>query len=223
MEVVSGPHGHETVHYQAPEAESLPALMEEFLNWFNGSAETDLLVRAGIAHLWFLTLHPFDDGNGRIARALTENMLAHDTVQAQPYLSISAYIEQHKSEYYDQLEHAQKGDSDITEWLTWFLQAYLGAAQQSLEQTDRAVALSAVWIELEARGLNDRQRKIMRKFLDDFEGKLTAKKWAAMCKVSHHTAVRDINDLIDKGVLVRSEAGSRSTSYDLSPEFDKRG
>lgn len=215
MEVVSGAFGHERTHYRAPEASALKPLMDEFLAWFNGDAACDWVLQAGIAHLWFLTVHPFEDGNGRIARAIAELALARSDGNARRFYSMSSYILAHRQDYYRELEAAQKGTNDITRWLTWFLQALIGSLELAETELEAVLRQSAYWSSLDSIPLNSRQRKILAKLLSGFEGKLTAQKWAKICKVSPDTALRDINDLIAKGVLSREAAGGRSTSYQL--------
>ena len=215
MSVVSGPVGHEKVHYEAPDASKVPELMDEFLSWANES-KTDPLLKAGIAHLWFLTIHPFDNGNGRIARAITELFLARSDQSPRRFYSMADYILAHRESYYDALEHTQKGTSDVTSWLEWFLNALGGAIEESDEVIDGVLQRNAWWQAIQGISLNERQRKMLEKLLGDFEGKLTLGKWAKLCKVSSDTALRDINDLIAKGILVRDESASgRSTSYGL--------
>lgn len=213
MSVVSGPIGHEKVHYQAPEAVHIPLLMEEFFSWLN-AGEGDSLVNAAIAHLWFLTLHPFDDGNGRIARALTEALLARSDKSKRRFYSMASYILAHRDEYYTALERSQKGTSDITPWLLWFLNALKETLHQANISVDAVLTRDRWWRMLDGVDLNERQRLMLKKLLSDFEGKLTTAKWAKMCKISPDTALRDINDLIAKGALVVDNAtGGRSTSY----------
>ncbi len=216
MNVVSGPVGHEKIHYVAPDASKVSMLMDEFLVWVNESA-IDPLLKSGLAHLWFLTIHPFDDGNGRIARAITELFLARSDKSSRRFYSMADYILKHREVYYGALEHAQKSTSDVTEWLVWFLNAMMGALKESTAAIDAVLQRAAWWRATEGISLNDRQRKMLERLLGDFEGKLTSGKWAKMCKVSSDTALRDINDLIVKGILMRDEAISgRSTSYVLA-------
>lgn len=221
MEVVSGPIGHEKVHFKAPPAQSVPDLMEDFLAWFNAEASCDLLVKAGLAHLHFLTVHPFEDGNGRIARALTEMLLAQSDSSPRRFYSMAGYMAAHRNEYYEAIERAQKGAPDVTRWLSWFLSACKAAIEASLVEVGAVLSRSALWASLGSIALNGRQRKVLSLLLGNFEGKLTAKKWAKLCKVSPDTALRDINDLIDKGVLERDPAGGRSTSYSLCKRTDE--
>ncbi|MBQ9068884.1 MAG: Fic family protein [Eggerthellaceae bacterium] len=215
MEVVSGPFGHERIHFVAPEATSVPGLMADFLTWFNANPSTDLLVKAGLAHLRFLTVHPFEDGNGRIARALTDMLLAQSDGSPRRFYSMARYIEANRNDYYEAVEQAQKGTPDVTQWLTWFLTAVNASIEASGEEFDAVLRRSDFWSSIDSVPLNERQRKVLAVLVGSFEGKLTAKKWAKLCKVSPDTALRDINDLVDKGVLKRDPAGGRSTSYSL--------
>lgn len=215
MEVVSGPIGHERVHFEAPPAQDVPALMVDFLGWFNSETNCDLLVKAGLAHLRFLTVHPFEDGNGRIARALTEMLLAQSDDSARRFYSMAGYISENREGYYEAVEQAQRGTPDVTRWLTWFLTALRVAIESSSDEVGAILTRSAFWASLDSVPLNGRQRKVLALLAGNFEGKLTARKWAKLCKVSPDTALRDINDLIEKGILKRDAAGGRSTSYSL--------
>jgi len=217
MQVVSGPIGRERVHYEAPAASKLDHEMNAFLTWFNGDAEgVDPVLKAGIAHLWFVTIHPFEDGNGRIARTIADQQLARSEKSAQRFYSMSAQIRQERNAYYDILEATQKRDLDITPWLEWFL-ACLGRAIDGAETILGSVLLKAKFWKLhEDESFNDRQRKVLNRMLDGFEGKMTSSKWAALAKSSQDTASRDIDDLLTRKILVRDAAGGRSTSYSLA-------
>ena len=215
MKVVSGPIAHEKIHFEAPSAESVPGLMTDFLAWFNDQPTCDPLVKAGLAHLWFLTVHPFEDGNGRMARALTEMLLARSDGSPRRFYSMARFIAANRDGYYGAIERAQKGTPDVTPWLSWFLHAVQSAIEDGLEEVGSVLERSAFWALLDSIPLNDRQRKMLGLMAGDFEERLTAKKWAKVCRVSPDTALRDINDLIDKGVLERNAAGGRSTSYVL--------
>ncbi len=216
MQVVSGPIGREHVHFEAPEAKRLAREMRAFLRWFNGENERDWVVKAALAHLWFVTVHPFDDGNGRIARAIADMALARSDRSAQRFYSMSSKIQQKRAEYYEVLERTQKGTTDITRWMRWFLQT-LGEAIDASQTTLEAVLAKAdFWKRLENVSLNDRQRLVLNRMLDGFEGKLTSSKWAKLAKTSQDTAARDIAKLVELGVLVRNDGGGRSTSYSLS-------
>jgi Fic family protein len=215
MQVVSGPIGRARVHYEAPMADRLAVEMTAFIDWFNGDEGLDPVLKAGIAHLWFVTIHPFDDGNGRIARAIGDMMLARSEESPQRFYSLSAQIRLERMDYYATLERTQKGDLDVTAWLQWFL-ACLDRAFNGAEDILAGVLRKARFWEAVARQpLNERQRQMVNRLLDGFVGKLTSSKWALMTKTSPDTALRDINDLLARGILVRDEAGGRSTSYSL--------
>ncbi len=217
MQVVSGPIGRERVHYEAPVSERLDEEMSRFLDWFE-TATPDPVLKAGIAHLWFVTIHPFDDGNGRIARAIADLALARAEGTAQRFYSMSAQIRTERKAYYDMLESTQKGDLDITPWLSWFI----GCLDRAFDGAETILAnvmrKARFWESVAGQPLNERQRKVINRLLDGFEGKLTNAKWAAITKASSDTALRDINDLIQRGILVKDAAGGRSTSYSLAPE-----
>lgn len=221
MQVVSGGYGREQVHFVAPSAERLQDELEKFLSWFNTSSpsheqnDIDLVIKAGIAHLWFVTIHPFDDGNGRLTRAITERMLAKSDDSAQRFYSMSAQILKQRNDYYKILERTQKGDSDITEWLVWFLQTLEQALLSAQKTTDKIISKARFWQTHRQQPLNPRQVKMLNILLTNFYGKLTTKKWATITKCSADTALRDINDLVEKGMLERSAASGRSTSYEL--------
>lgn len=216
MQVISGPMGKERVHYEAPGAPRLNREMRAFLIWFNGKESTDAVLKASIAHLWFVTIHPFDDGNGRIARAIADMALARSENSPQRFYSMSAQIRAERKAYYDVLEATQKDDLDITEWLEWFL-GCLGRAIDGAEKILAGVLKKARFWEIHAgEQFNERQRKILNRLLDEFEGKLTSSKWAVLGKSSQDTASRDIDDLVKRGILVKGVAGGRSTSYSLA-------
>ena len=215
MQVVSGPVGRERVHFEAPPADRLEREMTAFLDWFNSDDGTDLVLRACIAHLWFVTIHPFEDGNGRIARAIADMTLARSEQSPQRFYSMSAQIRQERDAYYGGLEETQKGTLDITEALEWFLDC-LDRAFDGAERTLASVFRKARFWESHAGvSFNDRQRLILNKLLDGFEGKLTSSKWAKLAKCSQDTALRDILDLVERGILTKDPAGGRSTSYSL--------
>ena len=217
MQVVSGPIGRERVHYEAPASERLDAEMTRFLDWFE-TVTPDPVLKAGIAHLWFVTIHPFDDGNGRIARAIADLALARAEGTAQRFYSMSAQIRTERKAYYDMLGSTQKGDLDITPWLSWFI-GCLDRAFDGAETIFASVMRKArFWEAVAGQPLNERQRKVINRLLDGFEGKLTNAKWAAITKASSDTALRDINDLVQRSILVKDLAGGRSTSYSLAPE-----
>ena len=216
MQVVSGPPGREQVHFEAPPAEEVTAQMAQFLTWFNTNLPLDAVLKAGIAHLWFVTIHPFEDGNGRVARALTELQLARADASAQRFYSLSAQMRLERNAYYAQLEAAQKGNLDITTWLAWFL-ACLSRALRATEHTLAKVLTKArFWEQHAAVALNARQQRLLNQLLDGFEGNLTSSKWATIAKCSQDTATRDIQALLDYGILVKEAAGGRSTSYRLA-------
>lgn len=218
MQVVSGAMGRERVHYQAPAAERVPEEMERFITWINTPAQTDAVIKAAIAHLWFVSIHPFDDGNGRITRALTDLLLARSEHSSQRFYSMSAEIKLMQKEYYDVLERTQKGDGDITEWLLWFLKC-LDKALESTDNTLEAVVHKArFWEKHKDVAFNERQRKLLNMQFDGFFGKLTSGKWAKIAKCSTDTALGDIKDLVGKGILRKNEEGGRSTSYSLVTE-----
>lgn len=222
MQVVSGPIGHEKVHYEAPEAARLEKEMKSFLHWFNEKADVDSVLKSAIAHLWFVTIHPFEDGNGRIARAITDMQLAHADGSSDRFYSMSAQIRKERKDYYDILEKIQKipkagkiSGIDITAWLKWFLSC-LGRALDSTENTLSTVLTKAhFWEKHPPETMNERQRKMINKLFDGFEGKLTSSKWAKLTKCSQDTAHRDMLELLEKGILVKDSAGGRSTSYSL--------
>jgi Fic family protein len=215
MQVVSGPIGRERVHFQAPAAERIEKEMVAFLDWFNGDDNTDLVVRAGIAHLWFVTIHPFEDGNGRIARAIADMMLARSEQSSQRFYSMSLQIRHERNAYYGGLEETQKGTLEITKSLEWFLDC-LGRAIDTAEGILASVIKKARFWETYASALfNERQVLLINKLQDGFEGKLTSSKWAKLAKCSQDTALRDILNLVECGVLAKDQAGGRSTSYSL--------
>lgn len=217
MQVVSGPIGKERVHYQAPPADAVSREMRAFLIWFNGKEQVDDVLKAAIAHLWFVTVHPFDDGNGRIARAIADMALARSENSPQRFYSMSAQIRAERKAYYDTLESTQKGDLDITVWLEWFLSC-LGRAFDGAENILAGVLQKArFWESHGGEQFNDRQRTILNRVLDGFEGKLTSSKWAKLGKCSQDTASRDIEDLVQRKILAKDAAGGRSTSYSLTP------
>jgi Fic family protein len=216
MHVVSGAVGKERVCFEAPGAPRLGKEMTGFLDWFNCGPAVDPVLKAGIAHLWFVTIHPFDDGNGRIARAIADRRLARSENSSQRFYSMSAQIRQERKTYYDLLEQTQKGELEITTWLTWFLEC-LGRAIDGAETLLATVLAKArFWASVSGSPLNDRQKLILNKMLDGFEGKLTSSKWAKLTKSSQDTAQRDITDLVQRGILARSPEGGRSTSYTLA-------
>lgn len=216
MQVISGAMGRETVHYQAPDAELLEQEMKHFLTWFNSLSDIDPVLKAGIAHLWFVTIHPFDDGNGRIARAITDMQLGRADESTQRFYSMSAQIRVERNTYYSMLEKTQKGNLDITEWLEWFLICYDRALSNTDQTLAKVMQKAKYWENTATANINDRQRLMLNKLLDGFEGKLNSSKWAKITKCSQDTAGRDISTLVEKGLLLKEAAGGRSTSYILN-------
>ena len=215
MQVVSGPMGRERVHFEAPSADRLEQEMTAFLDWFGSLNGIDPVLKAGVAHFWFVTIHPFEDGNGRIGRAIADMALARAEGTAERFYSMSAQIEAERKQYYLNLEQSQRGGVDITSWLEWFL-GCLGRAVAGAETELAGVLRKAkIWERINAEPVNDRQRKLINLLLDGFEGKLSTSKYAKLAKCSEDTALRDIKILIERGILVQDEAGGRSTSYRL--------
>jgi Fic family protein len=220
MQVVSGPIGREKVHYQALEAKRIPKEMRAFLKWFNGAQSGDPVLTAGLAHLWFVTIHPFEDGNGRIARAITDMALARSENSTQRFYSMSAQIRLERNAYYSMLEKAQKGGLDVTPWLEWFL----GCLDRAFDDAEHILAgifrKAHFWETHAEKPFNERQRAVINRLFNGLEGKLTSSKWATLAKCSQDTALRDIEDLVKRGVLVKEPGGGRSTSYALAfPAF----
>ncbi len=215
MQVISGPIGKEKVHYQAPPAAALEIEMAAFFDWFNKEQGIDLVIKSALAHLWFVTLHPFDDGNGRIARALADMILARSDGQPHRFYSMSAQIRTERKQYYEVLEKTQKSSLDVTCWLEWFLKCLLNAIKASATTLDMVVFKHNFWLTNAAKIENERQRKMLNKLLDGFDGNLTSSKWAKICKCSQDTALRDIRDLLEKKILQKLPGGSRSTAYAL--------
>lgn len=216
MQVVSGLIGRQRVHFEAPPAERLESETDRFLDWVNGASSEPPVIKSGLAHLWFVTLHPFDDGNGRIARAIGDLLLARADGSPQRFYSLSAQIQRERKPYYDILERTQKGTLDVTEWLAWFLDTLHRAVDQAQHTLDAVLAKARFWQRFAGTTMNERQVKLVNRLLDGFEGKLTSSKWATIAKCSPDTALRDINELLARGVLRKSEAGGRSTSYELN-------
>jgi len=214
MQVLSGAMGKEKVHFQAPDSELVDKEMTRFIDWFNKS-KIDLVIKAAIAHLWFVTIHPFEDGNGRITRALTDMLLAQSDKSNQRFYSMSAQIRLERKQYYDILEKTQKGNLDITDWIVWFLNCLINALKSTDLILKRVLFKADFWQKHIDTAINDRQRKLLNKLMDEFEGKLTSSKWTKIAKCSKDSAVRDINDLIEKGILQKKAAGGRSTNYEL--------
>ncbi len=213
--VVSGHMGKERIHYEAPSAEIVDKEMEIFLAWLNAPTSTDLVLKAAIAHLWFVTIHPFDDGNGRIARAIADLMLARSENSTHRFYSLSAQIQAERKGYYTILEKTQKGGLDITAWIEWFLSSLQRAIDAAFSTLTAILQKSHFWESVQEQSFNERQRKILNRLLDGFQGKLTTSKWAKLAKCSQDTAYRDINDLISRGILSKNPGAGRSTSYSL--------
>lgn len=218
MQVVSGGFGKEKVHFQAPDAALLDAEMAHFLAWFNVEKELDPVLKAAIAHLWFITIHPFDDGNGRIARAITDMQLSRAEGSAQRFYSMSAQIRLQRNGYYQILEKTQKSNSDITDWLAWFLECLTQSLLATDKTLEKVLNKGEFWKKHTKTILNERQILMLNKFMGDFEGKLNSSKWAKMTKCSTDTALRDIQDLCQKAILAKEESGGRSTNYVLLAE-----
>jgi Fic family protein len=215
MQVVSGPMGREHVHYEAPAAARLDAEMTAFLDWFNADNEADWVVKSALAHLWFVSVHPFDDGNGRIARAIADMALARSENSLRRFYSMSAQIRRERDDYYRILEQTQKTTLDVTAWMQWFLACLDRAIACAEDSLKTVLSKSRFWERIGDFPLNARQRLLLNRMLDGFEGKLTSTKWAKLAKCSHDTALRDILPLVERGILVRSAEGGRSTSYEL--------
>ena len=216
MQVVSGAMGKEKVHFQAPDSQLLEAEMSRFLDWFNNNTTLDLVLKAAIAHLWFVTIHPFDDGNGRITRAITDMLLAQSDKSNQRFYSMSAQIRNERKQYYELLEKTQKGNLDITDWIIWFLTCLINSLHSTDSVLTRVLFKADFWQKHANTILNERQRKLLNKVIDGFDGKLTSSKWSRIAKCSKDSAVRDINDLINKGILQKEASGGRSTYYELA-------
>lgn len=215
MQVISGAMGKEKIHFQAPDSELLEKEMDQFLAWFNRNKTIDLVIKAAVAHLWFVTIHPFDDGNGRITRALTDMLLAQSDKSNQRFYSMSAQIRMERKQYYELLEKTQKGDLDITNWIIWFLSCLINALKSTDTVLTKVLFKAGFWQKHTNTAINDRQKKLLNKLMDGFDGKLTSSKWAKIAKCSKDSAIRDINDLIEKGILQKEAAGGRSTNYEL--------
>jgi Fic family protein len=222
MQVVSGPIGREKVHFEAPAAERLENEMMQFVDWFNAPVSIDPVLKAALAHFWFVTIHPFDDGNGRIARAIADMSLARADGSRERCYSMSSQIESERREYYRQLEAAQRGTLDVTEWLAWFLGCLDRAVVGAAEILSSVLHKAELWRRINRDPVNDRQRMIINRMLGDLKGFLTTSKYATLARCSEDTALRDVRELVEWGVLVKNAGGGRSTSYrlaelDLSP------
>jgi Fic family protein len=216
MQIVSGPIGKERVHFEAPAAERVDLEMKRFFDWFGRADNLDPVLKAGVAHFWFVTIHPLEDGNGRVGRAIMDLALARAEGVSERFYSMSAQIESERKDYYLRLEHGQRGDGDITDWLHWFLEC-LGRAIAGADGSLSSVLRKAkIWERINEAPVNDRQRNVINRLLDGFEGKLTTSKYAKLAKCSSDTALRDIHALLERGVLIQEEGGGRSTSYRLA-------
>jgi Fic family protein len=220
MRVVSGPIGREKVHYEAPTAERLEAEMESYLQWFNAPPNLDPVLKAAIAHFWFVTIHPFEDGNGRIARAIADMALSRADETKDRFYSMSSGIEAERTDYYFQLESAQRGDGDITEWLVWFLDCLDRTIDDANKKLSSVLHKARLWQQINLNPVNDRQRNVINRMLEAFEGHLTTSKYAKLAKCSNDTALRDIRELLARGIIAKNAGGGRSTSYRLSEPDD---
>ena len=217
MQVVSGPIGRERVHFEAPAAERLNGEMTQFLEWFTQGQGIDPVLKAGVAHFWFVTIHPFEDGNGRIGRAIMDMALARAEGSPDRFYSMSTQFERERKEYYLSLERSQRGDADLTPWVQWFLKCLDRAIAGADETLSSVLRKAKTWERINQASVNDRQRKVLNRLLDGFEGKLTSSKYAKLAKCSSDTALRDIKTLLDRGVLIQDKGGGRNTSYHLAP------
>ena len=219
MQVVSGPAGRETIHFEAPHVEKVEREMETFLFWFEHGKKIDPVLKAGIAHLWFLTIHPFEDGNGRIGRAIADMALARADGMADRYYSLSAQIESERKDYYDQLEKQQRGTTDITDWLQWFVGGLGRAVASAEESLSRVLYKARLWERINEGPVNERQRLVINRMLeDDFTGHMNTSKYASLAKCSKDTALRDIQNLKARGIFIQNPGGGRSTSYRMQDE-----
>lgn len=215
MQVVSGPIGCETVHFEAPAAHRLDDEMKTFLHWFESVHDIDPVIKAALAHLWFVTIHPFADGNGRIARAIADLTLARSDGMPERFYSMSSQIELERKDYYTQLERQQKSDTDVTEWLDWFLGCLGRSIENAETHLESVLYKSRLWEKASLHPTNERQRKVLNRMLDDFKGHMNTSKYAKLAKTSPDSALRDIKDLVARGILVQNPGGGRSTSYRL--------
>lgn len=215
MQVISGALGKEKVHFEAPASSTIDLEITNFLNWYNSNDTIEPLIKAALAHLWFITIHPFEDGNGRISRAISDMLLARADGIPQRYYSMSSQIRKDRKSYYNTLEKVQQGSLDVTKWITWFLECLLNSVKSSETTLNKVIYKHHFWNTYAKQVNNDRQKKMLNKLLDGFEGKLTTSKWAKINKCSSDTALRDIQDLIKKNILQKEKAGGRSTNYEL--------
>jgi Fic family protein len=215
MQVVSGPIGHQRLHYEAPPAARVDAELSRFLAWFAQRDAAEGLLRAGLAHLWFVTIHPFEDGNGRVARAIADQALAQSEGSGQRFYSLSSQIRKERNDYYEMLERTQKGTLDVTDWMMWFLGCFTRAIDGAEETCVNVLRKADFWQHHAHEAFSERQKKVLNRYLDGFESKLTARKWAAIGGCSVPTAQRDIHELVERSVLRRGPGGSKNTSYEL--------
>jgi len=215
MQVVSGPMGKEKVHYQAPDSGRIEEEIQKFINWVEKETTVDPVLKAAISHLWFVTIHPFEDGNGRITRAITEMLLARSDDSVKRFYSMSSQIKLERKQYYENLEKTQKGSSEITEWILWFLECLDAAFDSTTDTLSKILQKDDFWKAHSKTIINERQQKMLNRLLDGFTGKLTTSKWGKICKCSQDTALRDIQDLIEKEILKKEASGGRSTNYEL--------
>ncbi|MBN2611455.1 MAG: Fic family protein, partial [Bacteroidales bacterium] len=215
MQVVSGALGKEKVHFEAPPAREIKKEMKSFISWFNKESDQDLILKSAISHLWFITIHPFEDGNGRIARALSEMLLTRSDETPQRFYSMSSQIRTERKDYYNILEKTQKGTLDITEWLVWYLKCLADALNSSDRILSKILYKHKFWLKYSSETLNSRQILLINKLLDNFIGQLTTSKWAKIARCSQDTALRDIQDLLNKNILQKNPSGGRSTNYNL--------
>ena len=219
MQVVSGPIGRQKVHFEAPPPHLVATEMQTFVDWFNAPADSDPVLKAGLAHLWFVTIHPFDDGNGRIARAIADMALARSENSPKRFYSMSSQIMQERDAYYETLERTQTATTDVTAWLDWFLECLNRAIASSENTISDVLSRARFWEHVSAYPINERQRKVLNMLLGEFQGNLTTTKWAKLTKCSHDTALRDITILMDHGILARRPEGGRSTNYVLVKDW----
>lgn len=216
MQVVSGPIGHEKVHYKAPVADRLDGEMAAFLDWFNAPPTTDPVIKAAIAHFWFVTIHPFEDGNGRIARAIADMALARADNMSERFYSMSSQIEAERKKYYLRLESSQRGTLDITFWLEWFLSCLDNAVEGAQETLAAVMYKAKLWQWINQNPVNERQRSIINRMLNGFKGHMSTSKYAKLAKCSNDTALRDLREMVERGILLQNPGGGRSTSYRLT-------
>jgi Fic family protein len=216
MQVVSGAMGKEKVHFEAPPPEQVEKEMNEFIDWFNRDRKTDMVIKSAIAHFWFLIVHPFDDGNGRIARAISDLLLARSDYSSQRFYSLSSQILTERKVYYEVLQRVQFKDADITEWISWFLNCLYRALKSTEKTIEKVLYKADFWDKHKDTEMNSRQRLMLNKLFDGFKGKLKSSKWAKITKCSSDTALRDIKDLIEKGILRKEKSGGRSTNYEIN-------